>query len=237
MLDDQLVGPFSALTSVTTAAVQTVAFTATPAASTTARSALFSWTISANDAGDAPFCVLDATETSGTEIPCTVTGATLDGLSVGAHTLTVYPADGEAVYTHSWAVTDLPTTPPPAPVSPPAPTPPVNTVDLDGDGIDNGWLVGGKPAPAPRAPKASATAKTVKLVLAAAPKGAKKTRIYRADGKGGYKLVKTLAPKSKTFTDKTVKPGHKYTYKVVAVNAQGQQGQASKAVTAKTKKK
>ena len=159
VLGDYLVGPFSALTPVTTAAVQTVAFSATPAASTTARSALFSWTISANDAGDAPFCVLDATETSGTEIPCTVTGATIDGLAVGAHTLSVYPADGEAVYTHSWAVTDLPTTPPPAPVSPPAPTPPVNTIDLDGDGIDNSWLVGGKPAPAPRAPKASVTGK------------------------------------------------------------------------------
>ena len=132
---------------------------------------------------------------------------------------------------------DLPTTPPPAPVNPPTPTTPVNPIDLDGDGIDNGWLVGGKPAPAPRAPKARVTGNTVKLALAAAPKGAKKTRIYRADGKGRYTLVKTLAPKSKSFTDKKVKPGHTYKYKVVAVNAKGQQGQASKAVTAKTKKK
>ncbi len=234
---DYLVGPFSALTTVTTAAVQTLAFTAAPAASTTARSAQFSWTISANDAGEAPFCVLDPSETSGTEIPCTVSGATIDGLSVGAHRLVVYPADGEGTYSHSWTVADLPPTPPPAPVNPPTPTTPVNPIDLDGDGIDNGWLIGGKPAPAPRAPKARVTGNTVKLALAAAPKGAKKTRIYRADGKGRYKLVKTLAPKSKTFTDKKVKPGHTYKYKVVAVNAKGQQGQASKAVTAKTKKK
>ena len=237
MTDEYLVGPFSALTTVTTAAVQTLAFTAAPAASTTARSAQFSWTMSANDAGQAPFCVLDPTETSGTEVPCTATGATVAGLSVGAHTLNVYPADGEGTYTHSWTVADLPTTPPPAPVNPPTPTTPVNPIDLDGDGIDNGWLIGGKPAPAPRAPKARVTGNSVKLALAAAPKGAKKTRIYRADGKGRYTLVTTLAPKSKSFTDKKVKPGHTYKYKVVAVNAKGQQGQASKAVTAKTKKK
>ena len=121
MTDEYLVGPFSALTTVTTAAVQTLAFTAAPAATTTARSAQFSWTMSANDAGQAPFCVLDPTETSGTEIPCTATGATVAGLSVGAHTLNVYPADGEGTYTHSWTVADLPTTPPPAPVNPPTP--------------------------------------------------------------------------------------------------------------------
>jgi hypothetical protein len=206
-----------------------------PAASTTARSAQFSWTMGANDAGDAPYCLLDRTENSATEIPCTVTGVTIDGLSVGAHTLSVYPWDGESAYTHSWTVADAPT--PPAPVVPTPPTPPKNLADLDGDGIDNTWLIGGKLAPAPRTPKARVTGGNVKLVLAAAPKGAKKTRVYRADGKGGYKLVKTLSPKSKTFTDKKVKPGHTYKYKVVAVNAKGQQGKASKAVTATTKKK
>ena len=61
-------------------------------------------------------------------------------------------------------------------------------------------------------------------------------RVYRADGKRGYKLVKTLAPKRKSFTDTKVKPGHTYKYKTVGVNAKGQQGKASKAATAKVKK-
>ena len=37
--------------------------------------ARFGWTIDANEAGEAPYCVLDATENSGTEVPCTATGA------------------------------------------------------------------------------------------------------------------------------------------------------------------
>jgi hypothetical protein len=75
------------------------------------------------------------------------------------------------------------------------------------------------------------------LKLAAVPKGAKTVRVYRAGGKGGYKLVKTLSPKSKTFTDKNVKPGHTYKYTTVGVNAKGQQGKASKTATATVKKK
>jgi hypothetical protein len=61
--------------------------------------------------------------------------------------------------------------------------------------------------------------------------------VYRADGKGAYKLVKTITAKSKTFTDKKVKAGHTYKYKTVGVNANGQQGKASTAVTAKVKNK
>ena len=108
--------------------------------------------------------------------------------------------------------------------------------DPDGDGITNTWLIGGKPAPAPGTPKAGVVGGNVKLKLKAPPKGAKKIRVYRADGKGGFKLVKTLAPKRKSFTDKKVKPGHTYKYKTVGVNAKGQQGTASKTATAKVKK-
>jgi hypothetical protein len=122
-------------------------------------------------------------------------------------------------------------------VTPPPVTTPKNPVDLDGDGITNNWLVGGKAAPAPGTPKAKVSAGKVELKLTAAPKGATKIRVYRADGKGGYKLVKTLTPKSKKFTDKAVKPGHTYKYKTVGVNAKGQQGKASNTATAKVKKK
>ena len=51
-----------------------------------------------------------------------------------------------------------------------------------------------------------------------------------------YKLVTTVSPKAKTFTDKKVKPGKTYRYKSVAVNAKGQQGAASKPATVKVKK-
>ena len=117
------------------------------------------------------------------------------------------------------------------------PTTPTVKQDPDGDGIKNTWLIGGKPAPAPGTPKASVVDGDVKLKLKKAPKGAKKIRVYRADGKGRYKLVKTLAPKRKSFIDKKVKPGHTYKYKTVGVNAKGQQGKASKTATAKVKKK
>ena len=112
-------------------------------------------------------------------------------------------------------------------MTPPVTTAPKDPVDLDGDGITNNWLVGGKAAPAPGTPKAKVSSDKVKLKLVAAPKGAKKIRVYRADGKGGFKLVKTLTVKSKTFTDKKVKAGHTYKYKTVGVNAKGQQGKAS----------
>jgi hypothetical protein len=151
----------------------------------------------------------------------------------------VYTADNEGFATYAWTVVEVPTTPPPAPTpTPPAApaTTPKNPVDADGDGIDNGWLVGGKPAPAPGTPKASVTGGKVKLTLADAPKGAKSIRVYRADGKGGYTLVKTLSPNSKSFTDAKVKPGHAYKYKTVAVNAKGEQGKASSTASAKVKK-
>ena len=108
--------------------------------------------------------------------------------------------------------------------------------DPDGDGIANTWLINGKAAPAPAAPKAGSVAGAVKLTLGKATKKAKKVRVYRATGSEKYKLVTTVSPKAKTFTDKKVKPGKKYRYKTVAVNAKGQQGAASKPVTVKVKK-
>jgi hypothetical protein len=231
-----LPGPPSQFVSATTTPYQTVQFGAGPAASTTAHSAQFSWSITDNDAGATPWCGLDVSEASGTEVACSTTGAAVDGLAVGAHTLTVYPdySSGDG-YTYAWTVVAPAVTPPPAP--PATPTTPKNPTDLDGDGIDNNWLVGGKAAPAPATPKASVSGGKVKLTLKSAPKGAKSVRVYRADGNGGYVLVKTLTAKSKTFTDPKVKPGHSYKYKTVAVNAKGQQGKASGAVTAKVKKK
>jgi hypothetical protein len=236
--ESSLFSGLSAPATATTTPYQTVQFTGGPAASTTARSAQLSWSMTGNDAGVAPWCGLDQTETSGTEVPCTATGASIDTLAVGAHTLTVYPDYSNGTgYTYSWTVTEVPTTPPPVVTPPTAPTAPKNAADLDGDGITNTWLVGGKAAAAPGTPKANVSGGKVKLKLTAAPKGAKSIRVYRADGKGGYKLVKTLKPKSKSFTDAKVKPGHSYKYKTVAVNAKGEQGKASGTATAKVKKK
>jgi hypothetical protein len=234
-VDSNPTSAFSAVATATTAPAQAVRFTAGPDASTTATTAQFNWAIDANAGGEAPYCALDETNMSSIEIPCTVTGASLAGLPVGAHTLAVYPSDGEGRYTYTWTVTAA--TPAPTPITPIAPTVPKNLTDLDGDGIKNTWLVGGKPAPAPGTPKASVTGGNVKLKLGTAPKGARKVRVYRADGKAGYVLVKTLSPKSRTFTDQKVKPGHTYKYKTVGVNAKGQQGKASKTATAAVRKK
>ncbi len=229
---DYLPSPLSALASATTDAAQTIQISGAPAASTTARSAQFTWSINSNEA---PYCYLDPPpdlQHSPDETPCSATGATLDGLALGPHSFTVNTPDGESHYTHTWTVV----APPVPPVVVP-PTTPVNPKDLDGDGIDNTWLVGGVPARAPGVAKARIVGGNVKLTLAKAPKGAKKIRVYRADGKGGYKLVKTITPKSKSFTDTKTKAGHTYKYKTVAVNSKGQQGAASKAATIKVKKK
>ena len=227
----QPTSPLSAVASATTAAAQAVQFNATPAASTTDRTARFSWSINANDAGDVPWCGLDLTETSGTEIPCTATGASIDGVTVGPHTLTVFPPDGEGVYSYAWTVTAVPAAPPAPPVVPAA-----IVTDPDGDGIKNSWLVNGKPAPAPGIPKARVIGGNVKLKLGTPPKRAKKIRVFRAVGKGNYKLVKTLAPNTKALTDKQVKPGRTYSYKTVGVNAKGQQSKASKKAMVKVRK-
>ncbi len=232
---------FSAEVTASSAAFQTLQFLSAPPATTTDRNAQFTWSISNNNASDAPWCVLDdprtpgAQHSEGTEVPCTATGMSFTGLSLGAHTLTVYPAYGDQHYIHAWTVTAVPPAAAP-PVTPTTPTTPTVKTDPDGDGIKNTWLIGGKPAPAPGTPKASVVDGDVKLKLKPAPKGAKKIRVYRADGKGGYKLVKTLAPKRKSFTDTKVKPGHTYKYKTVGVNAKGQQGKASETATAKVKK-
>jgi hypothetical protein len=186
--------------------------------------------------GEVPACALDIDSPTGVEVPCTASGATVTGLALGVHTFTVFPADGEAAYTVSWTVVDAPVTPDP-PTTPVPPTAPKNPADLDGDGIENTWLVNGRPAAAPKTPKATVTGTRVKLTLRTAPKGAKSIRVYRADDKGNYKLVKSVKPGSKAFTDTKVKAGHTYKYKTVAVNAKGQQGKASGTVTAKVKKK
>src|SRR3954469_8715938 len=232
----QPTSPFSATVSAAPAPVQPVRFLATPPASTTERTATLSWAIDGNDAGEAPFCVLDASA----EVPCTTTGATLTGVALGAHTFAVYPADGESGFTATWTVVAPDAAPAPAVVPPViAPVPPVTnrTTDRDGDGIQNTWLIGGKPATAPSAPKATITAKGVTLKLPAAAKTVKAIRIYRADGKGAYTLVKTVSRKGGTLVDGKIKPGHTYHYKTVAVNAKGQQSKASKAVSAKIHKK
>jgi hypothetical protein len=238
----QPASPFSATTSVATDAAQAVRFGTGPAGVTTARDAQFTWTIDGNPAGEAPFCLLDPTGYGdGTEVPCTTTGATLAGLAVGTHSLYVYPADGESGSAYTWTIqAPAAATPTPA-VTAPAPAPVIVPVkrpanDRDGDGIVNTWLIGGKPAPAPAAPKVAVSGGKVKLALPKAPKGATRVRVYRADGKGKFKAIKTVSAKTKSYTDAKAKAGHTYTYKIVAVNAKGKQGAASKAVTAKIAK-
>jgi hypothetical protein len=222
---------------VATKPVQKVTMLGAPTATTTARTANFTWFITAALAGDVTSCWLDVDGPAATEVPCTASGASLSGLSLGAHTLTVYPADGETSHTATWTVVaeTTPPLPPTVPAPPTAPKP--NPNDVDGDGIETTWLVGGKPAAAPKTPKVAVSGTRVKLTLAPAPKGAKSVRVYRTDGKGTYTLVKTLKASSKTFTDTKVKAGKTYRYKTVAVNAKGQQGKASGAVSAKVKKK
>ena len=222
----QPVSALSAATTVTTAAVQTLRFTTTPASGTTSREAGFGWTMTGNDSGAAPFCVLDEAR----EVPCTATGASLTGLPVGTHTLGVYPADGENGYTHSWTVVAAAAAPAvaPAPIVAKPAAPAAAKNDLDGDGIKNTWLVNGKPAAAPAAPKATAGTGGVKLTFGKAPRGAKSIRVYRKSDKGGYKVVKTVKPTAKSFTDKSARRGKKYSYKTVAVNAKGKQSSASK---------
>jgi hypothetical protein len=146
----------------------------------------------------------DQTADSNGKVTFTLTQALADG----GHALHVWSRDAAGNYGDLTATTFTVATPkaPPVVVAPPVVTPPVTTtpknpVDLDGDGITNNWLVGGKAAPAPGTPKAKVSSDKVELKLAAAPKGATKVRVYRADGKGGFKLVKTLTVKSKTFTD------------------------------------
>jgi hypothetical protein len=173
----------------------------------------------------------------------TATFTLTQALAAGVHTLHVFSRDAAGNYSDFAVTTFRIGTPPVAPApAPPVITPPTTTTptapsrDPDGDGIVNTWLIGGKAAPAPGTPKAKVSHGKVQLKLTAAPKGAKKVRVYRADGKGRYKLVKTLTTKAKTFTDKKVKAGHTYKYKTVGVNAKGQQGKASKSATAKVKK-
>lgn len=239
----QPTSPFSTVVSAATAPVQTVRFVTTPPATTSDTTAQLTWVMDGNSAGEAPWCWLDDI----TQVSCTATGASLTGLTLGQHKLSVYPADGERSFEVIWSVVAAPAPAPapvaPAPVVPPVvvPTPaPQSTTDLDGDGIENTWLVAGKPVAAPKAPKARVSSKAVKLrlpKLAKAVKGAKKVRIYRADGKHGFKLVGTVSRKGRKFTDRKIKRGHTYRYKTVAVNAKGRQSKASKPVKVKVRRK
>jgi len=99
--------PSSGWASVTVAAkpVQKVTMLGAPAATTTARTAAFTWFITAAEPGDVTSCRLDGDGPAAAEVPCTASGASLSGLSLGAHTLTVYPADGESAFTASAAAT------------------------------------------------------------------------------------------------------------------------------------
>ncbi|MCC8066275.1 MAG: fibronectin type III domain-containing protein [Clostridiales bacterium] len=47
--------------------------------------------------------------------------------------------------------------------------------------------------------------------------GAGKYKVYRKSGSGSYKLLKTLSKSKKSYTDTSISPSTKYTYKVVAV--------------------
>jgi len=151
----------------------------------------------------------------------------------------VFPADGEGTYNRSWTVIAAPAAASaPAAATPVAPVakPVVVKTDPDGDGIENTWLIAGKAAPSPAAPKASVSGGNVKLELGKPVKNAKKVRVFRAKGKGAYKLVKTLGSKTAAFTDRSVKRGVTYSYKTVAVNAKGQQSKASAKTVVKVKK-
>lgn len=65
--------------------------------------------------------------------------------------------------------------------------------------------------------KATAISSGVKISFKKV-EGAKKYAIYRKDGKGEYKKIKTLKSSRLSYTDKKVKKGTKYTYYVKAYN-------------------
>jgi hypothetical protein len=125
--------------------------------------------------------------------------------------------------------------PAPAPVAPAAPVKPAVTIK---DGIKSDWLVGGKPAAAPKPAKVlSVTARSATLTLPKAPTGAT-IRVYRrAAGTKTFRAVKvTTSKKRGTATISGLKPGTRYEVKLVAVNKAGKQTKASKSVTVKTVK-
>jgi hypothetical protein len=133
-------------------------------------------------------------------------------------------------------------TPPPAPAPAPAPvvtTPTKPAADPDKDGIKNDWLVGGKPAAAPSAPKVSrTTAHGAVLTLPKAPKGGTIRVFARVAGTGEFKAVTAkVDKKTGKATISGLKAGQRYEIKVVAADKAGRQTQASKAVTVKTKKR
>ncbi len=76
--------------------------------------------------------------------------------------------------------------------------------------------------------KATAVSSGVKLTFNKVS-GAKKYVIYRKDGKGEYKKIKTLKSSSLSYTDKKVKKGTKYTYYVKAYNGSEYSVASSKA--------
>jgi Fibronectin type III domain len=136
-------------------------------------------------------------------------------------------------------------TPPPvaAPVPAPAPVPaapvaPPKPVVITKDGIKSDWLISGAPAAAPRPAKVLAvTARSAKLTLPKAPRGATIRVFRRVAGTKTFRAVKVKASKKHgTVTMSGLKPHTRYELKLVAVNKAGKQTKASKTVTVKTPK-
>jgi hypothetical protein len=127
--------------------------------------------------------------------------------------------------------------PTPAPVPPVvAPVMPKPAPVVTKDGIKSDWLVGGKPAAAPKAAKVSSvTAHSATLTLPKAPKGAT-IRVYRrVVGTKTFRVIKVTTKHGKV-TMSGLKPHTHYELKLVAVNKAGKQTNASKSVTVKTPK-
>jgi hypothetical protein len=126
--------------------------------------------------------------------------------------------------------------PAPVPVAPVMPPKPPAVVTKDG--IKSDWLIGGKPAAAPKAAKVRAVkARSATLTLPKAPKGAT-IRVYRrVAGTKTFRAVRVkVSKKHGTVTLSGLKPHTRYELKLVAVNKAGQQTKASKSVTVKTTK-
>ena len=104
------------------------------------------------------------------------------GVAVGAHMLTVYPADGEGVYSREWTVPPRRPPPPPAPPAAPAvPAAPKRPTRTATASRTRGWSTASGCRAGPRQ-RPSVTG-DVKLTLGKATKEAKKVRVFRANGR------------------------------------------------------
>jgi Fibronectin type III domain len=131
-------------------------------------------------------------------------------------------------------------TPAPAPAPAPAPvvTPAKPAPAITRDGIKSDWLVGGRPAAAPKPAKVLAvTPHSATLSLPKAPAGATIRVFRRVAGTKTFHAVKvTAGHKHGTVTLSGLKPHTRYELKLVAVNQAGQQTKASNVVTVRTTK-